>query len=50
MKWTLDSNTGDIKSEKSRIARVYGATEYNQEANREECFKNASLIVAAPHR
>ena len=48
MKWTIDETTGDIMSEQSRIARVYGATEYNQEANAEECMKTARLIATAP--
>lgn len=46
--WELEEQSGNIKSSGQLVARVFGATTQNSEANAEECFGNARLIVAAP--
>lgn len=46
--WHLDPLTGEVKANGMRIAKVYGATEFNREENSAECMANAMLILKAP--
>ena len=46
--WHLAPLTGEVRANGSRIAKVYGATEFNHSRNAEECAANARLILAAP--
>ncbi len=47
-KWHLDPLTGEVETNGNRIAKVYGATEFNHEPNSAECQANARLILNAP--
>lgn len=46
--WVLDTQTGHIRADGHLVAQVYGATVHNHEANAEECYTNARLILNAP--
>ena len=46
--WHVDPFTGEVQSNGTRIAKVYGATMFNREKNADECMANARLILAAP--
>ena len=46
--WELAPKTGEIRSAGHLVAKVYGATFQNHEANARECWANARLIAAAP--
>ena len=46
--WHLDTLTGEVKANGGRIAKVYGATEFNHTSNADECMANARLILSAP--
>ena len=47
-KWHIDPLTGEIHTNEGRVAKVYGATEFNREKNASECQANARLILKAP--
>ena len=47
-KWNLDPLTGEVHTGGSRVAKVFGATEFNREKNASECQANAMLILNAP--
>ena len=46
--WHLDPLTGEVSTNGNKIAKVYGATEFNREKNASECQANARLILKAP--
>ena len=46
--WHVYPLTGKVHANGSRIANVFGATEFNREQNASECQANARLILNAP--
>ena len=47
-KWHIDLLTGEVHTNGSRIAKVYGATAFNHTSTADECMANARLILNAP--
>lgn len=46
--WHLDILDGEILANGTRIAKVYGATNFNRSQTSIECMANARLILNAP--
>ena len=47
-KWHIDPLTGEVRANGNKIAKVYGATEFNHTRHVDECMCNARLILNTP--